>query len=327
MTQAIRDYLYLDVSRLRSLYSQLSGGIIEAIIQSRRTERATENRQSIEGSELARDMLLGNEKIETRVLHDYLFTEVEQLVSESIIVVDQSTLPLIGTGSIVRIKGKAEVDDSQRLLNVMEHFNVFQAQLQMMSNSNKLQDAIWDLKNKLESTVNKVDREKLERSLRELTPEGYIRTEKIGTPDIIFDALKMLFTLVYPDILEVKINPVNVNDIVFRAILDPQYLREDRTLIHAKYGSRTQAPWAIVGIVTSILDAQVVGNEVPSNTQTDGSALSVVTEPTSHLGTNMRDAIESVYSSIYEIEKLVLVSATRKTLIVTPLAVYHETQL
>ena len=324
------------------------------------------DRENVDPSEMEKRIFLGAGRLETRVLHDYLFTEVETHLSSSIIDYDESSEECVSPGSLVRVSGIAELDDTNRLLAVAENFNEFYGSVLLIQLANSIQDRILRIENELdeipENTKNKLlveRRRTLERELRRLTPKEIVRSLKVGVPDLTIDMLKMWLNLLYKDVFEIKILPETTNGAgaTFRAILDAQYLRESPTLTYAKYGSRTKVAWTLVGLVTTVLEPEVLGGtdedtsralrhhlqinddepvaEQPSihaenHEDVDRSNLddlSDAQQPTVDVQSNIRDAIEGVFTSIFEIERFLTVSASKRSYVLTPLAIYHEAPL
>ncbi len=353
---SIRDYVYMDVERLRSIYAQVSGGLIEQFIRSEVTNETMEHRENDEASEVKKQIFLGAGRFETRVLHDYLFTEVEKHLTGAIVDFSTETKKLVNPGSIVRVTGRSELDDTKRLLNIAEHYNEFYGSVLLLGVANEVQERIWSIEEELENlstnSKNKERRLSLERELRSLSPEALIRRMKAGVPKIIIDMLRMWLELLYKDVFEVKILPIGDDSVSFRAVLDTQYLRENSSLTYAKYGSRTRVQWTLVGVITTILDPEQLGKhdeelskrvkdhsglnieEIVNDVQSDEEAQNreateaeSKNESNNEANKNMRDAIENLFENIFSIERYMTVSAIRTSYVVTPLAIYHEISL
>ena len=127
----------------------------------------------------------------------------------------------------------------------------------------------------------------------------------------------MWLNLLYPGVFEFKVLPDFSDKVVFRSIIDADNLREAPSLTYAKHSSRTQANWTLVGQVTAIYMPEYLGS--------DDEEYSDNVDESEHLDQNMRDALESVFDSIKPLEDKLLVSATRTSVVATPLAIYQET--
>lgn len=347
MTNNIRDYIYLDTGRAGSLYAQASGGLVESFINSQNEEETMHHRERgapLSGSELTKELLIGSKKIETRILHDYLFTELEKLLDDNIVGINSENISTVLPGQLIKVTGIAEIDDTQRLQALMENFNDFQRSIYFAGVADAVQKKIRELETKLE-TASGQNKKKLEQELEKLSLNALGRQYKIGIPDITVKALSLFFKLLYTDIFEIKvITPFN-KDYIFRAILNREYLREDSAVIYAKYGSRTQVPWTMVGQVTTIdLPGKVgeTGDRIPEIAEDlakqglDVNPDSFVkkekvkkedetaSQETASPDGNIRDSIETLYDSISEIEQIFTKSLTRTSWVITPLAIYYN---
>lgn len=152
MSNPIRDYLYLDIDRVRSIYAQATGGLTESIRQLQ--EEVSVNSENDEsGSEsIGQNILLGSGRIATQVMHDYLFTSVETKLSEKIIDVSESTVSDVGPGSLFRISGNVEIDDIERMQNTMENYNDMYGYLLAVGLASDFEMQKWDLQDKMESS-------------------------------------------------------------------------------------------------------------------------------------------------------------------------------
>jgi hypothetical protein len=347
VTNSIRDYIYLDIARLRSIYAQLSGGVIEAIVHSQQTSRTSERSDKISEAELQVDMLLGKEKTEMLVLHDYLFTEVEDLLGNNIINVTDYVQSDLQLGNIVRITGVAEIDDYVRLLKFAGRFNSFQAGVIIAGMGNAIERRRRELNKALLQAKHKNERDRIEQQLLALSPEMIQLLIGRNVSDTSIDSLRNFVELLYPDMFEIKLIPDPETANVFRGVIDTQFLREDVRLIQAKYGTRTQAELTMVGMITSILPAQYIGeeseaspdlmdylkeqqvsveepvSEAEENLESDQADDAIPTK----IPENIRDTIESLYGNIHNIDRFMTVSALRDSVVLTPLAVYQETAL
>lgn len=353
MTDKVRDYIYLDVDRLKSIYSQLSGGLVERITvgSSEHEHNFQREGRQFSKSELERQLFLGSGKTETRTLHDYLLTEVEAKLENAILDATNLGFEDIGPGTFIRVAGIAEIDDSERMMTFAGNYNKFFASVLMAPHASELQEKIWDLQDQAAEEVSKKGQERILREMYKFSPEAFIRKGKFGIPDLTVDLLKLYYQHIYENVFEIKI--INDFDIVFRMILDKKYLRERPELIYAKYGSRTQVSWTSIAQVTDILAPDQVGGqadmqeavmdylnnqgidiafdqtEYSEQEQDDGDAAidsynSKRSEEVSRGVSGMRDAIENVFGSVHEFEKHARVSHHRSTVVGTPLAIFHE---
>lgn len=336
MNNAIRDYLYLDIDRVRSIYAQASGGLTESIRELQQEIDSRGEEQHDKNETLSKNAMLGSGRIATRVLHDYLFTSVESKLSEKIVDVCEDTISQLSTGALFRVSGRAEIDDIARMLKIMENYNDMYKYLLTIGHSSEIQDKLWELEEELESiedtqasskTRNAKNKKKdIENQIQELEPENIatriLRDQRAGISPIIAETFKRVYSLLYNNIFEVKIVSEFDETKVFRGILNKEFLKEDPTIIYAKYGSRPSVSWTMVGQVTTIKLPKKLKVEVETETlpRQDGS----MNESEEEQESDLRDAFENLYRLIAEVEEILIGPGNRTTWIATPLAIYHE---
>ena len=334
MTNPIRDYLYLDIDRVRSIYAQASGGLTESIRQLQEEVSVNIENDGGRSDSIGQKILLGSGRIATQVLHDYLFTSVESKLSERIIDVSGDTVSDVVPGTLFRVSGKAEIDDIERMLNIMENYNDMYKYLLAIQHSTEIQEMVWELEDQLHGidisqkasdTRNAKKRKKdAEIELKELAPENIssriLRERRAGISPIISETFRRVYGLLYKEIFEVKIVSNFDESMVFRGILNKEHLREDPANIYAKYGSRPSVHWTMVGQVATMKTPEELktGDDIMSDNEHEEDSVEDETEP------DLRDSFENLYASIAKVEEILIGPGMRTTWIATPLAIYHE---
>ena len=310
--KTIRDYIYLDTNRARSIYSQLKGGLLESFIKGNEANEESSQTTNSRKQNFEQSVLLGTKYEATHVLHDYLFSEIERDLAASIVDI-RTTVNDVKPGDYVRVSGLAQVDDTERLLEIFKDFNTLHAYISMAGDFEETQKEIWDIQNKIDFEMrSKRETDKLEKELQSLKPPAQFRKEYKGIPDLTSEMITLWLSLLYSGIFEIKIVPNFSDDIIFRSIIDREYLREKPSLTYAKHSTRTQANWTLVGQITAIYS--------PKNLDSDKDEIDSVEEP----GENMRDGLEKIFDSLKPMEEYLLVSASRTSVVMTPLAIYQE---
>ena len=330
----IRDYLYLDIDRVRSIYAQASGGLTESIRELQQEFDSHSEEQENKKQSIGQNIMFGSGRIATRVFHDYLFTAMEKLLGDRVVEISKETFPNFSSGSLFRITGKPEIDDYERMLTIMQNYNDMQRYLMTVGHSQEIQNQIWDIKDELRmmdsnptssnSNNSKKKRKELESSLEQLAPEMISTTlfekQRAGISPLITESFRRVYGLMYNDVFEVKIVSEFDKEFVVRGILNREYLREDPTSTYAKYGSRPSVNWTMVGQVTSVkLPANIREmNNLSSDSEISEDNLESETEP------DLRQSFENLYATIANVEEFLIGPGTRATWIATPLAIYHE---
>jgi len=219
----------------------------------------------------------------------------------------------ITLGDYIRVSGKAEIDDTERLLRFAQRLNVLHSYISMADDLEEMQKEIWNIQNKIDFEVlPKREVDKLEKKLQSLKPPGQFRLSHKGIPDLTSEMITVWLELLYQGIFEIKIVPDFNKAIVFRSIIDRDYLRENPSLTYAKHSTRTQANWTLVGQVTAIYSLK--------NSASDEEAEGTAKEPDK----NLRDNFEDIFAAMKPMEENLLVSASRTSVVMTPLAIYQE---
>lgn len=325
--KTIRDYIYLDTNRARSIYSQLKGGLLESFIKGNETKEGSADTINSRKQTVEQRVLLGTKHEATHVLHDYLFSQIETDLGESITdIQDPETVNDIKLGDYVRVSGSAEIDDTERLLKFAQSLNSLHSYISMAGNLEEMQKEIWDIQNKIDFEIlQKREIDKLQKKLQSLKPPSLFRKEHKGIPDLISEMMTLWLELLYQGMFEIKIVPAFDKPIVFRSIIDRDYLREAPSLIYAKHSTRTQANWTLMGQVTAMYPPEYLGSDEESLDEepNDGEDEDQTEVP----DTNMRDNIENTFAAIKPLEAHLLVSAVRTTVVMTPLAIYQESKV
>lgn len=137
--QFLRDYLYIDLPRISSLYSQLTGGLVTEIAHSRTSEHDEKNIRQYDlkvfKPEFGGSKTEGTEFVETRVMHHDLVNEVEALLLKNNFCIDANNAlnpSLIESGEAherlrdafyIKANGWALMEDFERIKSTSKRFN------------------------------------------------------------------------------------------------------------------------------------------------------------------------------------------------------------
>ena len=334
MNNAIRDYLYLDVDRVRSIYAQASGGLTESVRELQQEFDSFLAEQEADSETLRKSILLGSGRVATRILHDYLFSTVEEKLGDTIVHVSAANICDIRAGTLFRVTGIPEIDDIARMLTIMDNYNDMYKYLLTVGHASEVQNQIYDVEDVLSSLEENLKRnsardlqrkkKEAEKLLAQLEPENItarlLRENRSGISPIISETFKRVYGLLYNEIFEIKIVCEFDKSKLFRAILNREYLREEPSIIYAKYGSRPSVTWTMVGQVTT--------TKMPANPQEEATSIAAeleTNESSNEDDPNLRDAFENLYEMIAKVEGYLIGPGSRATWIATPLAIYHET--
>src|SRR5215212_3700209 len=143
--RTIRDFIYLDGDRLNSLYSQLFEGVAEQIVKSRLHSEVQENIQKggITKGQIAEAQFAEmKQSTESKVLFDYMYTQLASELSESILepqnITSETYREQLVNAFMVKVKGKAEVEDYNRMRSFVDRFNELAGKLAFAETINQL---------------------------------------------------------------------------------------------------------------------------------------------------------------------------------------------
>lgn len=143
-TKVIRDFIYMDVDRLNSLYSQASGGVVPQLLRSSSYERAGRKGQkkaSESVQETLAQLLVTEARHETKdvILYDYLYTQFEDGIADSILepqgLTRDNFVSLLGSAFLIKVEGKVEIEDYERLAHTSDRFIELASDIAWVSSS------------------------------------------------------------------------------------------------------------------------------------------------------------------------------------------------
>lgn len=244
--EKIREYIYLDVDRIKSIVSQNEKGLI--IEKTEESGHDAELKGNVGSNVLTNlfvdfgvegDVLFTNRKDETKVLHDYMYNLLEKKLVESDTIIkipanygNENYRDNINPDSFILMECMIKIENYTSISDLIEKINELQVSFEVMglnSMSNALEVNQW---------------EEAEQSLRknsQLLDESYL------------NSLSVFFNHFYNGKIFIKCMPFD-NDVFsnFIGFIKEKYLREDIEDIIFKYGSSPSFKWYVFGQISSI---------------------------------------------------------------------------
>jgi hypothetical protein len=333
MTTA-RDFIYVDVERLKSLYSQIFEGVVDTIVQTEvdEHESADTQRGGIRhpGSTLAERVAEASYKTESRILYDHMYNLLEDRLDKAIVAAAglsrQDYADVLGQAFMVKVQGQAEIADFQRIKTVFDEFNNIAKALHYVSTYDERQTIeavkaeLWD---KVKAEKDRNRKAKLKGQVTELERQ---LDEQSGAQmdDTFLEDISYITDMFCSDRLEVTIHPTEDSEVIFRGILGKQWLRVPAEFLRALYGGYPAPNWTMVGHLTYLPVPKVaspdIDDELPEDNESDTTGLNGEEEPST-----MRDAYRNLMTAYQEVEKSFTDSEDFVEVIVWPLAIYRET--
>ncbi len=222
----IKNFIYLDESKMYSLSSQIFEGIAEYVLNTSSNEK--ENQKLDESKVFANIFKNVYQTEEKKYLHDYSYTIFEKhlIDKDKVLNINEEDdfIDKIGSKSFIKITGKVVFNDVGHLSNVLKDFNTMGlalARMQIMANP------LPENKNK---NINQ-----------------YAKDKGLTLDKKYLDDLKYLLDFGFENQFEVQLK---YKDKLFSTNIKREYLREDENLLIKKYARKTEKEFTIFGIVT-----------------------------------------------------------------------------
>lgn len=298
----IRDFIYLDIERLKSIIAQIEQGFVDTTNKS--ISSSEESSFQIEAgisnilkASDASKFLWQNQESETKSLHDYIYNKVENtlLKNNLLYLLQQNSTSQnsddikfrenIYDTSFILARGKITINDFTKIRAIVEKYNdlanfiAYCATTSIPISGNSKQNF----------------NQRLAEAKKGITIDSKLH-----------EGLKLIFDLFYKDRVIVKMLPFP--DLVnFRLVgnLNSKFLREDITSIIYKYGTAPISEWYIFGQIASI------------PTSERSNILQTIT------GSQIEGALQNVFDAFRQIE-LLAQTVVYPEIAVTPIAIYRE---
>lgn len=329
----IRDFIYVDVERLYSLYSQVFEGVADQIVQSymdalssadtQILKQATERGISIEAqvAEMSR-------RTESKFLYDHMYNLFEASVADLIIkpaTVPADELPeVLHQTFLIKVTGAAEIEDYTRLKALMEKFNTIGEAIAYagIGTDESVDEAVHQIEDQIEGirdrNLKAKAKDRVGRHLDKATL-AKLRAKEMGLyqDEQTVKNLNLFSEMFYPDGYDVTIVAGGMaGEMAFRGVLDKRWLRIQPNLLKALYGGYVESKWTMVGQVTYF-----PGVKLPV-TESGGTPADSNDESPS-----MRDPYRNMFRASRVVERMFLESKSRIDVIICPLAIYREIAL
>ena len=328
----IRDFIYVDVERLYSLYSQIFEGVTDQIVQSYMDAASsgdTNVRRGPESNEVSIQAQVAemSRRTENKFLYDHMYNLFEERVSGTLLDVQGITgsnyLTALNRAFLVKIKGWAEVEDYNRLNVFMEKFNTIGEAIAYagLGAEEGLKEAIETLEKNVEEIRDRNTKAKAKSMVGKQTDKKALAKKRAETLGLHQDEqalknLNMFSEFFYPQGFDITLVPKSDSDAVaYRGVLDKRWLRIQPDLLRALYGGYVESEWTMVGQITYL-----PGVDLPK-TET------AITSSEPEESPSMRDPYRNMFRSARVIERMFLESKGRAEVVVCPIAIYKEAQL
>ncbi|MGY3871061.1 DUF6414 family protein [Aeromonas crassostreae] len=277
----IKDFMYLDMEKVSSLYSQLSGGIVQSVEASSTSSENSKNLRNYDfkifkheagGTESESQVLK-----EVRVSHHDIYNELENElfkngyaaeigvdVSKEAIESGEAT-KIFESALCIKVEGHVVLEDYERITRIADNYEDITAFVNNSIKSNLtdteelkaiieqvgvLKEDIKKMKNGTAKTKKKNELIYFENNFNAL-----LNSKSIGNvDDWIIDGLKTWVRVFLPDVFNIRVYPFeDLKKFHVMSNVKRKFFLDDNTeSVHYLFGSKPTIKVTILGVITSI---------------------------------------------------------------------------
>jgi hypothetical protein len=298
----VRDFIYIDIDRVKSISSQLECGLTDEIQSSNGNSETTKvggkGGLPFLSAEAGSEFQTNNQLLETKSLHDYIYNKVENILlnEDKLLRVSNAdsysshTIRSIGNAAFILAKGKVVINDYnqlKKLLDNWEGLSKFIAKCHVSSKKENMTQSQAKLAydNLLQDFIKNIDKD-------------YRK------------GLSLFIDMFYQDRIVIKITPYSeYPDFRLVGNIDKKYLRDNIESIRYKYSTAPVSDWTIFCQIASM----------PLENRTD-----VISNMTNNqIGNGIENSFQKIFDSYRAVENMAQ-TVTYPEIAVTPIAIYRE---
>jgi hypothetical protein len=335
-TRSIREFIYVDVPKLYSLYSQIFGGVTDRVIEERINQLITSDTQRsvLRQATTESQGMESLRRIESSILHDHMYNRLEAELGPTLVnAADVKLDDIVKTyaqNPTIKVSGRSEVEDYQRISVFFEKFNSLGEAIAYagLISSPEFQQIKETLHKELEEATGKTRRQEFERKIKELTDPKLVKRvadeRGLGSDPQMLKNLKFMGDLFNPNGYDIVITPKDKPNVHFRGVLDKVWLRNDPQLIRSLYGGQSESPWSMVGIVTHLPGTYIALNDAKEQAQPSDIQNNIKQDDDNPM---MLDAYRNMFRTARVFERMFLESKSDIEIVISPIAIYREFQV
>jgi hypothetical protein len=302
-----RDFIYMDVDRVRSVYSQVEEGLLETRSAELGKDREVSGGAGVKlpwfaSGEAKASLLWRDTTTETTSLHDHMFNFLEDRLLESGDLLDlEANYPdgtwlrddfaeTVSPTAFVRIHGPVRINDYSNMSALLA---------EMPRLTKALAEVVVP--------IDGMDPDKRKKAISAMVAD-------MGMPPKSWiDQLLFLLKELFGDTVVMKCRPFG--DCAFIAKVNPVWLRDDIRSLLFRFGALPSDPWTIVGQIARVA-------RVDDSTADDSNASGDNIEASNEVGeTRPEDAFEGAFNAVNGLQEFA--SLSYPDVAITPFAVYR----
>jgi len=268
------DYIYVDLEKIVSLYSQLTGGVVEVIETHNENSSTADNKRNYDFKVFKHDAggTSQESEVHKEIIKPYhsLLQELEQKLYSSGFLMDLANLADESTLKdeeirnnlkktlCIKCTGRVVIEDYERIKSIGQVFPEI-VKLINRSGLESMKETIeyQQLENQIKELESKKSKSNA-RKVKELRKEQEIFFEKVSSLEIvpkwILDGLKTWIDAFLPNITNIRVYPfqTELDEHVFGHLNSSNFTIADSQAFHFTYGSLPTEEFTMIGIVTSV---------------------------------------------------------------------------
>ncbi len=328
----VKDFIYLDVDRLYSLYSQIFEGVADKIVQSYidSLTRTDMQKKGVLGNNLEEKVGESSNRTESKILYDHMYNQLEYKLNDSILEIQNISgdnyQNILAESFMIKITGNAEIEDYNRAKKFTEKLNYLAETIAYAAIvGGDVKNVIDNLNAQISSITDKNEKAKVKNQVSQQLkilkdPKRLAQEIGLSQDEKLLGYLNQFIEMFHPEGYEITIIPnQGTGGVVFRGIIDKHKLRIEPNYLRTLYGGLVKFDWTMVGHVTFIPTHELTASE---NQLSSGSITSRVSH--NNEKPSLRDPYRELFHSMRDFESLFLESQERVEILVHPLAIYRE---
>jgi len=283
----MRNFVYLDFDKLRSMSSQLFEGVTEYVLNRHASESEGHEEQKgpvRSGRTLADILRKTTSTSELRFLEDHAYAlfEAELLERKLLTIIDRAALTPIDS-AFVLVKSKMSLNDTSKVTRLLAEFNTIGEAIYRVGNHDSL----------LKKGLGKMPSD----------PEIRIRAKAEGMQldQKFLDAIATVLNFGYQDFLEAQFE---LEGVLYSAPLKRDSLREREEMLVQKYARSSSVSFNVLGIITQ-----------------QGVRAGPIASEVTNQAASLKSAMKGVINSMMEIEEN-FTGQVANEVVLDPIAIY-----
>jgi hypothetical protein len=296
----IRDFIYMDAEKLKSIVAQIDEGLVDQQKESQANSKETSVGAKIGiaiGLDAGKKFMQETQNSQTKSLHDYIYNKVEDALIENEILME---LPISMMGEEEAIKSEISRDEVLKKINESS-FVLITGKVVM-----NYYPLLYEMVDKVIDSVKKLSDTEAKKGKEHSRENGVLQVQQIKDEKKVKAVLSVL-KLFYGDRIILKIVPEYCSEHVrFVGILRTDCLRYDLSDISYKFGTAPDTNWNVLAQICTITKK--------------GQSISRIRTTASN---EIEKAIEPAFQAIREAEQLMGLSVNYPEISITPIAIYR----